>query len=88
MSEVEKEFWDTKVPIEETYLKEVPFDAIDSRGAIATVWTFLGYKHEVIEILQRLSHRTRAYVYNADGLKGFLVVLDIIKILKDAELNG
>ena len=51
MSEVEKEFWDTKVPIEETYLKEVPFDAIDSRGAIATVWTFLGYKHEVIEIL-------------------------------------
>ena len=88
MSEITKENWDTKVPIEDCYLKEIPFDLINSRGAIATVWTFVGYKHEVIEILQTLSHRTRAYVYNADGLQGFLVVLDIIKILKAAQSSG
>ena len=51
MSDVNKEFWDIKVPIEETYLKEIPFDGINSRGAIATVWAYFGYRHETIEVL-------------------------------------
>ena len=32
-----------------------------------------------------LSHATRAYIWNADGLKGFVKILDIIAVLSEAE---
>ena len=32
-----------------------------------------------------LSHATRAYIWNADGLKGFVKTLDIIAVLSEAE---
>ena len=32
-----------------------------------------------------LSHATRAYIWNADGLKGFVKTLDIIAVLSEAD---
>ena len=38
-------------------------------------------------MLQVLSHRTRAYIYNANGLQGFLVEEQIIRLLRQAHAN-
>ena len=38
--------------------------------------------------MQVLSHGTRAYIWNSDGLQGFLVELDVIKIFIEAEAQG
>ena len=38
--------------------------------------------------MQRLSHGTRAFIVNADGLPGFLLDFDIIKHLKEADAAG
>ena len=36
-----------------------------------------------------MSHKTRAYIVNADGLKGFLVKLGkVVQIIKAAEKSG
>ena len=35
-----------------------------------------------------ISHRTRAYIINAEGLPGFLVQLDFIKILREDDARG
>jgi len=45
---------------------------------------FLGDSDEILNLMQRLSHSTRAYLVNAKGLKGFLV-LGITAIFKEAE---
>ena len=50
----------------------------NSRLPIGLVLTFYGYSHEVICQMQLLSHGTRAFIYNADGLLGFLVRFDDI----------
>ena len=48
---------------------------------------YLDFRFYVIPILQRLSHSTRAYIVNADGLPGFFT-LDIFNILKNADEKG
>ena len=35
-----------------------------------------------------VSHTTRAFIYNADALKGFLIKFDIISILRKADADG
>ena len=77
-----------KVPIKESYLKCLPFSFLQSRNVIAGFLSFLGFESEVLQILQRLSHRTRAYIYNSCGLKNFLVSVDIMKSLYEAQENG
>ena len=54
---------------------------------IATILGYLDFRFYVIPILQRLSHSTRAYIVNADGLPGFFT-LDIFNILKNADEKG
>ena len=36
-------------------------------------------------LLQKLSHGTRAYTVNADGLRGFLIEKSLKEILEDAD---
>ena len=57
------------------------------------ILSFLGYRKEVMPILQKLSHSTRAYIVNSDGLPGFLIPkvlipFDLVKNLKAAEEAG
>ena len=47
---------------------------LKARLPIAVIFTYVGYRHEVVPLLQVLSHQTRAYIWNADGLKGFVEV--------------
>ena len=63
---------DIKVSIKEE-LKSVLIFGLQARPPIAHILSFLGYIHEVMPIMQTLSHSTRAYVINTDGLKSFLV---------------
>ena len=51
----------------------MPFGELTSRNAIAIVLSFAEDREKTYELLQTISHSTRAYLYNAKGLKGFLV---------------
>ena len=35
--------------------------------------------------MQTISNATRAYIINADGLRGFLIEMDILKALREAD---
>ena len=39
-------------------------------------------------LMQTLSHGTRAYICNADGLHGFVYELHITELLNDADESG
>ena len=64
--------FDFKVPIKEN-LKTGLIFGLQSRLAIAEIIAYLGFRHEVIPLMLALSHATRAYIVNANGLDGFLV---------------
>ena len=49
---------------------------------------FIGYRDEVTPLMQTLSHATRAFIVNANGLPGFLVSFDIMKYLKEEDKAG
>ena len=56
---------------------------------MALVWSYYSINEKVIDLLQRMSHKSRAYIYNADGLKGFLnfdFVDFVIKSFKEQSL--
>ena len=63
---------------------------LKSRLSIALILSFLAHSEEILFLLQKLNHSTRAYIQNAKGLKGFLVPLNIIHeldyLLKDEAL--
>ena len=61
---------------------------IKARLPIGIILSFAGYRHEVMPLLQKLSHGTRAYIVNADGLPGFLIENSLIEILQDADKCG
>ena len=61
---------------------------LQSRLAIGVVLGFVGWRHEVIPILQTLSHSTRAYIINANGLTGFLLSIDLMRFLQEADQDG
>ena len=67
----------TKAKIKSQYLASLPFNPLNARPVIANFLTFLGYRHEVIPLLQVLSHKTRAYTINANGLEGFLIATPV-----------
>ena len=52
------------------------------------ILSFFGHSNEVFELMQTLSHGTRAFIFNAKGLKGFLVNLDLCEMLNDAYKSG
>ena len=39
-------------------------------------------------ILQKLSHGTRAYIFNSNGLPGIFLEMQVMNVLKDADENG
>ena len=65
--DLSREDWDIKVPIRNELLSGLIF-RLDSRLAIAKILSFFGSFHQVLYLLQRLNHSTRAYIVNADGL--------------------
>ena len=48
----------------------------------------MAHSEEILFLLQKLNHSTRAYIYNAKGLKGFLVPLNIGHELFDIAKDG
>ena len=62
----------------------MPIPGIQSRVALAEIFSFMDYKDRVCHLLQRLNHKTRAYIVNAEGLKGFCKVgLGIMNMFAD-----
>ena len=49
---------------------------------------FFGFRHEVMKLMQCLSHGTRAYIVNSDGLPGFVIEYDIMQPLMKADKAG
>ena len=80
------EIFDIKVQIKEDLKKCLVF-GLGARLPIGLVLGFTGFSHEVLQIKQTISHSTRAYLCNANGLQGFILKLDILKMLTDAEKN-
>ena len=79
--------YDIKVAIRENLKKGLVF-GIQARPAIGHILSFYGYSHEANIIMQVLSHSTRAYIINADGLPGFLVKADLMYFLHVADKQG
>ena len=63
--------FDTVVNIKDALRNKLIFK-LDARLPIAVVLGFVAHRNEVFYLTQRLSHGTRAYIYNANGLPGFL----------------
>ena len=61
------------VPIKQELSKVLPFDGLQSRNVHAMVLTYLGFKEDVFVVMQKTNHKSRAYIMNAEGLKGFLI---------------
>ena len=57
---------------------------LEARLPIGLILGFYGYRHEVASLMQTLCHRTRCYIFNEDGLPGFVLKPDIVKFLKYA----
>ena len=77
---------DIKVPIKEELKKCMVF-GVSARPAIGHILSYFGFSLEVLSLMQNLSHATRAYIVNAEGLPGFLVGVDILKFLREADLE-
>ena len=75
------------VSIKDGNRSSLPFGNLNSRNGVAIVLSFFGCSQEVLYLMQRFNHKSRAYISNAGGLKGFLVP-QIIAILKEANRNG
>ena len=62
----------------------MPFCSIVSRPALGIIWSYYGDSHDVSWLMQRGSHRTRAYFVNSDLLKGFLVRFCPVRVVERA----
>ena len=49
-----------------------------SRNTTAEMLSFYGFKQEVLDLMQKLSHKSRGFIFNEDGHKGFLVADPLI----------
>ena len=76
--------FDIRVQIKESMKKELVF-GLGARPAIGIMLSYFGYQNEVMHIMQSVSHGTRAYIVNADGLTNFLQITRIHKVLKAAD---
>ena len=72
--------FDAKVAIRDEFRKELLF-GLEARLPIAMILGLSDHRHEVLPAMQTISHATRAYIINADGLPGFVVSYDISKHL-------
>ena len=51
---------------------------------IAIVLGYIGYRQEVIPLMQVFSHTTRAYIWNSNAEQGFVKRLDILESVTEA----
>ena len=51
------------------------------------ILSYYGSNDEVYELMRRASHKTRAYITNAGGLKGFLVPFSVSSVLRTLAKN-
>ena len=79
--------FDIKVLVKDELKKNLIF-GLEARPPIGIILGLAGYNNQVIPLLQKISHGTRAFVVNADGLSGFVLPYDILKHLKEADENG
>ena len=49
-----------------------------ARVPIGIMLSYMGFYNEVLPMMQRISHSTRAYITNARGLPGFLIKVDFM----------
>ena len=82
-----REAFDIRVTIRDNLKKGLVF-GLQARLPIGLILGFFGFRHEVLSLMQTLSHSSRAYILNAKGLKGFVPQEPIIKILMDADEKG
>ena len=59
--------FDVRVTIKRHLKRKLVF-GLQSRLAIGIILGYVGLRHEVLPLMQVLSHSTRAYIWNADGL--------------------
>ena len=76
--------FDVKVPIKGNLKKGLIF-GLNARLSIGIFLSFLDFRHVVIHLMQKLSHSTRAYIWNADGLNSFLQRVQIMKVFREAQ---
>ena len=79
--------FEIKVEIKEELKKDLVL-GLGARLPIAEILRFSGYCDEVPNLIQNLSHGTRAYLVNAGSLSNFLPERDIIGILKGSDKKG
>ena len=65
--------WDIVVEIKQEFFKKSPFGELRSRCVAAIVLQHLGFREDILLLMQQTSHCSRAYIQRADGLKGILV---------------
>ena len=82
---IEKNTFD--IPIWKEYLKCLPFGRLQSRHSVAVVLSYVGTNDIVYEMMRKTSHKTRAYITNADGLKGFLVNISVTSAMRNLAQN-
>ena len=61
---------------------------LEARIPLGFILGFVDYRHEVLHLMQNLSHETRAYIVNAGGLPGFVEEFDISEYLRDSDQSG
>ena len=75
------ESFDIKESVKNALRKDLIF-GLEARPPIGIILGFVGYRNQVLPLMQGLSHGTRAFIVNAGGLPGFLSPFDVIKHLK------
>ena len=63
ITSIEKDLY-IKVPIKQE-LKKLLIFGLQARLPIAMILSFIGLSYEVYGLMQTLSHRTRAFIFNA-----------------------
>ena len=59
------------VGIKNELKRSMPIKGLKSRLGTIEVLSYVGHTQEVLPILQKLNHTSRAYTENTNGLKGF-----------------
>ena len=77
-----KDAWDIRIHIRMDQLKVLLVKGLESRNVMGTIFSYVGHSDEVIGLMQRISHKSRAYIWNADALQGYLVQQNVMKILQ------
>ena len=70
---------EAKIELKPELAKRLPLPGIQARAATAVILSFFGRQCEVCELMQKLSHCTRAYIISQAGLPGFLKSFDIVE---------